>query len=159
MTNKLKSIFTSLAVGGTLALGAAFSASAHVPPEGSDQNKLLKNHEEFIMKMETKTGGSCCSLNDGRGDLEEKVLKDGRIQVMITHDLAGNKLPAPKPIIIPESAILSASHAKAVCDKVNAGKTPAEKAASTCTAPAFNVIWYRDDGHVYCYYPRPQFTN
>lgn len=148
-----------LAAGLALTLCTVFSASAHVPPEGSPQNLLLKDYEEFITHMKNKAGSSCCNKLDGRGDLAETIKQDGTYEVTITHDLAGNKLSTPRKAIIPEHAILTVKHAKQVCDAVNASKSPEERAKSTCKQPPFNVIWYNDSGHVYCYFPRPQLMN
>lgn len=158
MTNKVTPMKTLLA-GLAFTMAGAFNAYAHVPPEGSEQHNLLKPFNDFIMQMKNKYGGSCCNLDDGRGNLEERMTKDGKYQVKITHDLAGTKLATPRWIDIPEDAILTAKHAKQVCDKANEGKTPAEKAASTCKAPPFNVLWANANDHVYCYYPRPDIMN
>lgn len=154
----IKSAFATLTpmkrilAGVAFTLAGAFNAYAHVPAEGSEQHNLLKPFNDFIMHMKKSDGtSSCCSLNDGRGDLEERMTKDGKYEVKITHDLAGTKLAAPKWIKVPDEAVLSARHANAICKPLRAAN-----ADSTCKSPPFNVIWYRDDGHIYCYFPRPQ---
>ncbi len=158
MTSKITPMKTLLA-GLAFTMAGAFNAYAHIPAEGSEQHELLKNFKDFIMQMKNNTGGSCCNLDDGRGNLEERMTTDGQYQVKITHDLAGVPLAEPKWIDIPETAILTAKHAKAVCDQLNEGKTPEEQAASTCKAPPFNVLWANANHHVYCYYPRPDIMN
>ena len=158
MTNKVTPMKTLLA-GLAFTMAGAFNAYAHVPPEGSEQHNLLKPFQDFIMQMKNNIGGSCCNLDDGRGDLEERMTKAGKYQVKLTHDLAGRKLAEPHWIDIPEEAILTAKHAKAVCDEGNKGKTSAEIKASTCKAPPFNVLWISATDHVYCYYPRPNIMN
>lgn len=137
---------------GALALSLAFNAQAHVPAEGSEQHNLLKPYEDFIIHMKNNNGGSCCNKMDGRGDLEERVTQDGKYQVKITHDLAGNELPdGGKWVDVPEDRILTTQHAEAVCKPQRDAKPE-----STCKMPPFNVIWYNNSGHIYCYFPRPE---
>ncbi|MCM2343351.1 MAG: hypothetical protein NDJ24_02185 [Alphaproteobacteria bacterium] len=143
---------TLATIAGAFALSAAFNAQAHVPADGSPQNLLLKPYEEFIVHMKNKSGGSCCNKQDGRGELEERTTKAGKLEVKITHDLAGNALPGGgKWVEVPEQAILTTKLAEEVC-KPRREADP----ASTCKMPPFNVIWYNDSGHIYCYFPRPQ---
>ena len=152
MTTNVRAAFSNLSPmqkfmgGAAIALASVFSAQAHVPAADSEQGKLLAPFSDFVMQMKNNQGSSCCNLRDGRGDLEEKITKAGKYQVKITHDLAGNKLATPKWLEIDEDRILSAKHAKKVCDEVK---------SDTCKSPPFNVIWYTDAGHVYCYFPRP----
>jgi hypothetical protein len=149
MTNKVTPMKTLLA-GLAFTVAGAFNAYAHVPAEGSEQHNLLKPFQDFIMQTKNNSGGSCCNLDDGRGNLEERMTKDGKYQVKLTHDLAGAKLATPRWIDIPESAILTAKHAKKVCDEVK---------SETCKAPPFNVLWANAYDTVYCYYPRPNIMN
>lgn len=159
MTANVRSAFSKwspaqkILAGLTFTLAGTFGAQAHVPEATSEQGKMLAPFSEAIMHMTKPSGGSCCSLNDGRGNLEERITKDGKYQVKLTHDLAGSKLPPERTrwVDIPEDAILSAKHMNAVCKP----RREAD-AASTCKTPPFNVIWFRDDGHVYCYFPKPQ---
>lgn len=139
-------------IAGALTLAFAASVNAHVPPEGSEQHNLLKPYEDFIVHMKNKSGGSCCNKQDGRGDLEERITKDGKYQVKLTHDLEGNPLQGgPKWVDVPEDRVLTTQHAEAVC-KPQRDADP----KSTCKMPPFNVIWYSNSGHIYCYFPRPE---
>lgn len=161
-----------------LGLATLFNASAHVPEKGKNafmdkQHDLLQPYKDFIMTMKKEGGGSCCSLQDGRGNLEEKIeKKNGKdtYKVKITHDLGGEPLPGGGIWIdIPPSAILTTEHAKAVCKESSPGST-------TCKPPGFNILWasmsrggggYDDEGNptaatgplsvnVFCYYPKPK---
>lgn len=170
MTKSLKATipsltpFQKLIAGAALSLAAAFSASAHAPAPGTPDHNLLAPHKDFIMHMKRADGsmGSCCSDNDAFGDLEERRTTDGKYEVKLTHDLQRNKLPAPVWVTIPEKAILSAKHAKAVCQEYKQGNN----ASNTCTSPNFNVIWHNGDLKnggkditIWCYFPRPQVMN
>ncbi|MCD8493883.1 MAG: hypothetical protein LRY39_00330 [Alphaproteobacteria bacterium] len=138
------------------------------------QHDLLKPNEDFIKKMP-----SCCTLRDGRGNLEE-VINDGtdprfpadpdRPQaqfpyiVIITHDLNGQELSEPAVVYIPKSKVLSTSQANAAC-KSDRILNP----ESTCKPPTFNVLWAYDNSNsnaptgersapfhitnIWCYYP------
>ena len=136
----------------TFTLAGTFGAQAHIPAADSEQGKLLRPFEEFIMGMTREDGGPCCSLEDGRGDLKERITKDGTYEVLITHDLTGSKLPDArvKWVPIPEDMVLSEKHARSVC-KPFLDADP----SSTCKRPPFNVIWYSNSGQVYCYIPKP----
>ncbi len=141
-----------------LTLAGSFSALAHIPGPDTPQGKLLAPFSKFIMNMQTRSGSSsCCSLNDGRGKVEQRTTENGTFQVKMTHNLKGEALPADQVrwIDIPETAILSNAHARAVCATYKE-QNPTDPNKDTCKAPPFNVIWWRDDGHVFCFYPKPE---
>jgi len=66
------------------ALTSSFELAAAPPPVGSKQWDMTRPFKDFIVSMKNKNGGSCCDLSDGRGDLEERILKYLRYQVMAT---------------------------------------------------------------------------
>lgn len=140
-----------------------------------EQHNLLKPHEDFIMKMR-----NCCTLRDGRGNLEE-VRNNGEDPrfpadtthpenafpyiVVITHDLTGRELNEPVAVYIPKDKVISAREAKDTCKSARVLNPN-----STCIPPSFNVLWAYDnslDGNVtkgtvpyrvtniYCYWPQP----
>ncbi|MCD8493882.1 MAG: hypothetical protein LRY39_00325 [Alphaproteobacteria bacterium] len=136
---------------------------------GSEQYNLLKPHEDFIKKMR-----NCCSLRDGRANLEERINEGENPDfppdrypyiVIVTHDLRGDELKEPATIYIPRDRVITASEANATC-KPQRILDP----NSTCIPPSFNVLWMRDDSNydgynpnsnlpygyfVYCYWPQP----
>lgn len=115
-----------------------------------DQYNLLAPHADFVKKTR-----QCCSLRDGRGNVEE-VRNNGEDPrfpenpdypenrfpyiVIITHDLKGNELKEPAAVYIPRDKIITAREAKDTC-KPERILNP----ASTCVPPSFNVLWSRDE--------------
>ena len=121
----------------TAALTGSFELAAAPPPVGSKQWDMGRPFKDFIVNMKNKNGGSCCDLSDGRGDLEERILKDGRYQVRATNK-AYDKYGLPEEgewIDVPEEAILTAKHAEEVCKSVRA-ENPDN---NTCKTPPFNT--------------------
>ena len=135
-------------------LGMSFQSAASPPPVGSQQWNMTRPYKDFIVNMKNKNGGSCCDLSDGRGNLEERILPDGRYQVRATKDAYEDyDLPAEGQWIdVPEEAILTAKHANEMCKSTR--ETNPDK--NTCKAPPFNILWMSSGGHVYCYWPRPR---
>ncbi|MCD8526452.1 MAG: hypothetical protein LRY76_08965 [Alphaproteobacteria bacterium] len=146
-----------------------------MPQEGSEQYNMLKPHEDFIKNMR-----GCCTMLDGRGDLEE-IINDGSDPrfpanekysqakypyiLLITHDLAGKELEEPTVVYVPKEKILNVKDARSICKPMRLTDPN-----STCIPPMFNVLWAYDnsdetsyqigmDKHrittLYCYYPRP----
>lgn len=158
LSQNLKRI--GVAVAASVAMSGAFNASAHVH-EGS----ILEGYQGFVNKMTRPNGGmSCCHLQDGQGNLEEKIVRgeDGKqhYRVKITKDLSGKDLPKPIWVDIPDEAVLSPKYAKEFCDAVRRD-TPNDPDAATCKSPPFNVLWtpsYNESGPytVYCYIPVPR---
>lgn len=145
-----------------IGLAAAFTSVAHVP-EGSP----LMRYKSFIMNMsrEGQTGyGGCCHLEDGQGNLrEERVLDKPGIsyRVQVTQDDKGNDLKGgPIWLEIPTHAVLSAKHAKSVCDSLRKDH-PNDPDTKTCVSPPVNILWtssYTADypnPTIYCYWPKP----
>lgn len=144
--------FSALALA-AFSLASSFELAASPPPVGSKQWNMTRPYKDFIVNMKNKYGGSCCDLSDGRGDLEERILKDGRYQVRATKKAYENyDLPEEGEWIdIPEEAILTAKHAEETCKSIRA----ANPDNNTCKAPPFNILWMSSGKHVYCYWPRP----
>lgn len=136
------------------ALSASFSSSASPPPVGSDQWNMSRPYKDFIVNMRNKNGGSCCDLSDGRGDLEERELPDGRYQVKMTKKAYEHYDVKEEGewIDVPPEAVLTATHANEVCKSVR----EANPTNNTCKAPPYNILWVSPYGHVYCYWPRPK---
>lgn len=74
------------------ALTASFTTFASPPPVDSEQWKMSRPYKDFIVNMRNRSGGSCCDLSDGRGNLEERVLPDGRYQVKMTKKITNSTM-------------------------------------------------------------------
>ena len=102
---------------GALALALLLTTQAYaMPPEpGSDDELAIRGYEQWITQMQTKDGGLCCSIADGRvvADSELRV-RDGRWEVLYSHRHWGDAAteqwlpilpdaiqPSPNPVGLP----------------------------------------------------------
>ena len=140
----LKVVFLVAAFG----LAPATQAHAFEPPEGSEQYELLMPHIDFITTMRREgLGFSCCSLRDGRGDMEQIETGDPEFPYILrlTHTLIhGYKLSEPVELKIPAKVIIDAQDTNKHCGPKRL-KDEAQGKVSTCIAPDFNVIWAFDN--------------
>lgn len=137
-----------------LTLGGAFTASAHIPAE---HEAMLKNYEDFIMKMRLPNGAShCCTNRDAYVNAPEERKPDGTYVITIDTDNNGNKLPEPVKVTIPADKVLSGKHAAEFC------KAATAEGSKTCKLPPYGIAWIRSyqgsEPYVYCYWPKPRMT-
>ena len=156
---------------GLATLTTSFTTSAAPPEKGSEQWNMMAPFGDFIKQMRTRPtpnnpyGGSCCDLSDGRGDMRERFIKDaanphgGYYEVFVTRQAYGagyeNFIPPEgRWVRVPDHAVLTAEHAQRVCEDV----IKRNPTGHSCNMPPFNILWMNSAGHVYCYWPIPNFT-
>lgn len=155
MSPSTLSPFKKIAAVAALALGTAFSASAHIPAE---HEAMLKEYEDFIMKMTLPNGAvHCCTNKDAYVNSPEERKADGTYVITINTDNDGKKLAEPIKVTIPADKVLSGKHAAEFC------KAATAEGSKTCKLPPYGIAWIRHyagsgQPHVYCYWPRPRMS-
>lgn len=138
-----------------LTLGGAFSASAHIPAE---HEAMLKEYEDFIMKMTLPNGAvHCCTNKDAYVNAPEVRKPDGTYVITIDTDNNGKKLAAPVQVPIPAAKVLEGKHAAEFCKAATAA------GSQSCKLPPYGIAWIRHyegsgEPYVYCYWPKPRMT-
>lgn len=160
-TSRQSGLFNLLAASGVIFAGTAYSAA---PDKNSDQWLTMAPYVEFVKNMTTADGrSSCCDVSDGRVNLQEKstlnAKGEGYYRVHVTREAYGPGVdayipPEGKWVDVDPDAVLTAEHAKAVCDKMKVSD-PAR--GESCNPPPFNLLWYNaSNNRVYCYWPIPK---